>query len=104
MRQLRAQNNTCMCHGSGAISSLFLVCLQLKSMDAGRTSQVLQRLQLWEHAAMEQLIARRGDEHALIEVQNRIAHLDHALQQTSAGRLVDTRVLERPDKMDGSEK
>ena len=57
----------------------------------------------------EQLNARRGAERALVEDQNRIAQLDGALQQggrpgTAAGQVVDTRVLGRPDRWDGSEK
>ena len=40
-------------------------------MDADQASQVLQRLQLLEQAATEQLNARRGAEHALVEAQNR---------------------------------
>ena len=81
----------------------------LGSMDADQSSEVLERLQLLEQAATEQLNARRGAEHALVEAQNRIAQLDHALQQggrpaTSAGQVVDSRVLGRPDRWDGSEK
>ena len=78
-------------------------------MDAEQASQVLQRLQVLEQAATEQLTARRGAERALVEAQTRIAQLDRALQQggrpgTAAGQVVDTRVLGRPDKWDGSEK
>ena len=81
--------------------------MQLKSADADLASQELQPLQLSEQPAAEQLTARRGAEHALVEAQNRIAQLDHALQQggrptTSAGHVVDTRVLGRPD-MTGAE-
>ena len=76
-------------------------------MDAEQTSQVLQRLEVLEQAAMEQLNARQGAERALVEAQTRIAQLDQALQQggrpgTAAGQVVDTRVLGRPDKWDGS--
>ena len=78
-------------------------------MDAEQTSQVLPRLQLLEQAATEQLNARRNAKHALVEAQTRITQLDQALQQggrpdTAAGQVVDTRVLGRPDKWDGSEK
>ena len=78
-------------------------------MDAGQASQVLQQLQFLEHAATGQLNARRGAERALVEAQTRITQLDQALQQggrpgTTAGQVVDTRVLGRPDKWDGSEK
>ena len=78
-------------------------------MDAVQASQVLQRLQVLEQAATEQLNARRGAERALVEAQTRITQLDQALQQggrpgTAAGQVVDTRVLGRPDKWDGSEK
>ena len=78
-------------------------------MDAEQASQVLQRLQVLEQAATEQLNARRGAERALVEAQTRITQLDQALQQggrlgTAAGQVVDTRVLGRPDKWDGSEK
>ena len=77
-------------------------------MDADQASQVLQRLQLSEQEATEQLHARRGAEHALVEAQNRIAQLDQALQHggrlgATTGQVVDTRVLGRPDKWDGSE-
>ena len=41
-------------------------------MDAEQTSQVLQRLQVLELAATEQLNARRGAERALVEALNRI--------------------------------
>ena len=62
-----------------------------------------------EQAATEQLNARRGADRALVEAQTRITQLDQALQQggrpgTAAGQVVDTRVLGRPDKWDGSEK
>ena len=62
-----------------------------------------------EQAASEQLNARRGADRALVEAQNRVAQLDQALQQgersgTAAGQVVDTRVLGRLDKWDGSEK
>ena len=78
-------------------------------MDAEQTSQVLQRMQLFEQAATEQLNAHRNAEHALVEAQNRIAQLDQALQQggrpgTARGQGVVTRVLGRPDKWDGGEK
>ena len=74
-------------------------------MDADQASQVLQLL---EQAATEQLNARRGAEHVLVEAQNRIAQLDQALQHggrlgATTGQVVDTRVLGRPDKWDGSE-
>ena len=66
-------------------------------MDADQASQVLQRLRLLElgTGSDEQLNERRGAEHALVEPQNTIAQLDHALQQggrpaTSAGQVVDT--------------
>ena len=72
-------------------------------------SQVLQRLQFLEQAAAEQLSAGRGAERALVEAQTRITQLDQAFQQgrrpgIAAGQVVDTRVLGRPDKWDGSEK
>ena len=68
-------------------------------MDAEQASQI--------HAT--ELIARRGAERALVEAQTRITQLDQALQQggrhgTAAGQVLDTRVLGRPDKWDGSEK
>ena len=71
--------------------------------------KVLQRLQLLEQAATEQLNARRGAEQELVEAQKRIAQLDQALQQggrlaTSVSQAVDTRVLGRPDTWDGNEK
>ena len=77
-------------------------------MDAEQTSQVLQRLQVLEQAATEQLNAQRGAERALVEAKTRITQLEQALQQggrpgTAAGQVVDTRVLGRPDKWDGSE-
>ena len=77
-------------------------------MDADQASHVLQRLQLLEQAAMDKLNVWRRAEHALVEAQNRIAQLDRALPQggrpaTSVGHVVDTRVLGRPDKWDGSE-
>ena len=76
-------------------------------MDAEQASQVLQ-LQVLEQPATEQLNARRGAERAMVEAQTRITQLDQALQQggrpgTAAGQVVDTRVLGRPDKWDGSE-
>ena len=49
-------------------------------MDAEQASQMLQRLQLLEQAATEQLNARRNAEHALVEAQTRITQLDQALQ------------------------
>ena len=78
-------------------------------MDTEQASQVLQRLQVLEQAATQQLNARRGAERSLVEAQTRITQLDQALQQggrpgTAAGQVVDTRVLGRPDKWDGSEK
>ena len=78
-------------------------------MDAEQASQVLQRLRALEQAETEQLNARRGAERALVEARTRITQLDQALQQggrpgTAAGQVVDTRVLGRPDKWDGSEK
>ena len=77
-------------------------------MDAEQASQVLQRLQVLEQPATEQLNARRGAERALVEAQTSLTQLDQALQQggrpgTAAGQ-VDTRVLGRPAKWDGSEK
>ena len=54
----------------------------MKSMDAVEASQVLQRLQLLEQAATEQLNARRNAEHALVETQTMIVQLDPALQQS----------------------
>ena len=99
-------------HNSGVSSSLVLlliVCVAAEIHGCGSTSgSVLQRLQLMAQAATEQLNARRSAEHALVEAENRIAHLDQALQQgarpaTSIGQVVDTRVLGRPDKWDGSE-
>ena len=90
--------------------SNFVVSFRVDCMRCGiKHHQVLQRLQLLEQAATEQLNARRGTEHSLFEAQNRIAQLDQALQQggrlaTSAGQVVDTRVLGRPDEWDGSEK
>ena len=94
-----------MCHGRGAISSLFLLVI----LHAERASQVFQRLQLLEQAATEQLNARRNAEHALVEAQTRITQLDQALQQggrpaAAAGQVVDTRVLGMPDKWDGGKK
>ena len=92
-----AQNSMCMCHGSGAVSSLFLV--------------VILRVATVEiHGCRTSVAnARRGAERALVEAQTRITQLDQALQQggrleTASGHLVDTRVLGRPDKWDGSEK
>ena len=78
-------------------------------MDTEQASQVLQRLEVLEQAATEQLNACRGAERALVEAQTRITQLDQALQQggrlgTAAGQVVDTGVLGRPDKLDGSEK
>ena len=78
-------------------------------MDAEQASQVLQRLQVLEQEATEQLNAHRGAERVLVEAQNRIAQLGQALQQggcpgTAAGQVVDTLVLGRLDKWDGSEK
>ena len=63
-------------------------------------------MQVLEQAATEQLSARRGAERALVEAQTRITQLDQALQQGGrlGGQVVDTRVLRRPDKWDGSEK
>ena len=60
-------------------------------MDAEEASQVLQRLQVLEHAATEQLNARRGAERALVEAQTRVTQLDQVLQQggrpgTAAGQ------------------
>ena len=94
-----------MCQGCGAVSTLFLLVI----FDAEQASQVLQRLQVLEQAATEQLNARRGAERALVEAQTRITQLDQALQQggrlgTAAGQVVDIRVPGRPDKWDGSEK
>ena len=70
-------------------------------MDAEQASQVLQRLQVLEQAATEQLNARRGAKRALVEAQTRITQLDQALQQggrpgTAAEQVVDTHVLGRP--------
>ena len=50
-------------------------------MDAEQASQVLQRLQVLEQAATEQLNARRGAERASVEAQTRITQLDQAFQQ-----------------------
>ena len=74
-----------------------------------QTAQVLQRLQLLKETVTEQLHARRGAEHALVEAQTRIAQLDQALHQgarpaVSVGQVVDTRGLGTPDKWDGSER
>ena len=55
-------------------------------MDANQAAQVLQRLHLLEMAATQQLNARRGAEHALVETQNRNAQLDQALQQGARAR------------------
>ena len=98
-RLIRAQNSTCMCHGSGAISSLLLLVI----LHGCRTS-----LRVLEQAATEQLNARRGAERALVEAKNRIALLDQALQQggrprTAAGQWWILVQLGRPDKWDGSE-
>ena len=70
---------------------------------------MLQSLQLLEQAATEQLTARRRAEHALVDAHSRIEQLDQALQQgarstASVDQVLDTRVLGRPDKWDGSEK
>ena len=70
---------------------------------------MLQRLQVLEQAATEQLNARPNAERWLVEVQTRITQLVQALQQggrpgEAAGQVVDTRVLGRPGKWDGSEK
>ena len=43
--------------------------------------RIKHRLQLLEQAATEQLNVRRGAEHALVEAQNSIAQVDHALQR-----------------------
>ena len=48
-------------------------------MDAEQTSQVLQRLQLLEQAATEQLIARRNAEHSLVEAQTSVGAIDQEL-------------------------
>ena len=78
-------------------------------MHADQPAHVPQRLQRSEQAATEQLHARRGAEHALVEAQNRIAQLGQALHRgarptVSVGQVVDTRVLWRPDMLDGSQK
>ena len=112
-RLFRAHNGTCMRHDSGAISSLILLvigCAGVKFPWIEQASQVLQRLQLLEQAATEQLNGRgEAPRTTLVEAQNRIALLHRALQHggrpaTSTGQVVDTRVLGRPDKWDGSEK
>ena len=74
-------------------------------MDAEQTSQVLQRLQVLEQAATEQLNARRGAERALVEAQTKTTQLDRVddlVQQLD--KVVGTRVFGRLDKWDGSEK
>ena len=79
-------------------------------MDADQAAQVVQRLQLLEQTMTTELLNARSDaEHALVEAQNRIAQLDQAFQRgarptVSVCQVVDTRVLGRPDKWDGSEK
>ena len=73
-------------------------------MDAEQASQV-QRLQVLGQTATEQLNARRGAARALVEAQTRITQLDikHSSWVDDLVQ-VDTRVLGRPDKWDGSEK
>ena len=77
-----------MCHDSGAIASLFLLVILhgSRAIIAGAPT-----LQLLEQAATEQLNARRGAEHALVEAQTRSTQLDQALQQGG-------RHAQRPDK------
>ena len=73
-----------MCHGSRAVSSLFLtVILRVATVEihgcrASITSAPT--LATLEQAAAEQLDARRNSEHAFVEALNRIARLDQALQ------------------------
>ena len=75
-------------------------------MDAEQAAHVLQRLQQLEQAVTEQVVARRQAEQALAEAQGRITQLSQTAQQgtRATGQVVDTRVLGKPDKCDGSEK
>ena len=59
--------------GQFVVVLLMILRVATVDMDAEQASQVLQRLQVLEQTATEQLIARRGDERALVEVQTRIA-------------------------------
>ena len=88
-RLFLVQKNICMSHGGGAISSILHGC--------------------GASIAVEQLNAHQNAENALVEAQTRIAQLDQVLQQNerpgaAVGQVVDTRVLERPDKWDEREK
>ena len=66
---------------------------------------MVQRLQQSEQAATEQVVARRQAEQALAEAQVRITQQGQAFQQRTRanGQVVDTRVLGKPDKWDGSD-
>ena len=69
-------------------------------------AHVIQRLQQLEQEVIEQVVARRLAEQALAEAQGRIAQLTQTFQQGTrvSGQVVDTRVLRKSDKWDGSQK
>ena len=77
---------------------------QLKSMDAEQASQVLQRLQVGEQAATEQLNARRGAERALVEAQAETGCIEMASVDLNAlkmccGRLSDARHARQSEEL-----
>ena len=75
-------------------------------MDAEQAACVLQKLQQLEQAVTEQVVARRQAEQTLAEAQGRITQLSQTFQQGTkvSGQVIDTRVLGKLDKWDGSEK
>ena len=75
-------------------------------MDAEQAAHVIQRLQQLEQVATEQALAGEHAERAPAEAQSKITQLTHTCQQgtRATGQVVDTRVLGKPDKWDGSEK
>ena len=85
------------------MSSLFFLLIGCGAGEihgCGSSSAGTPKLATLEQAATEQLNARRGAEHALVEAQSRIAQLDQALQQgarpsTAVGQVLGTRVLGR---------
>ena len=76
------------------------------STDAEQSAHVLKRLQQLEQAVTEQVVARRQAEQILAETQGRITQLSQTFQQGAegSGQVIDTLVLGKPDKWDGSEK
>ena len=102
-----------MCHGSGATSSLFLlVILRVATVGIHGCRASIESVPTTAGLGTRSdgtANALRGAECALVEAQTRITQLDQALQQggrpgAAAGQVVDTRVLGRPGKWDGSEK